>query len=462
MNNGITFGTDGFRAIIGENFTFENVKNITQAIALYVRNKNNNSSKPVLVGFDTRFMAEKFAVFCADILAECGLNVLLANSFLPTPVLAFAAKKMNTQGAIMFTASHNPPEYLGMKFIPEYAGPATSDITDKILENLDKQIPELSKGNIELFSPKNIYFEHLEKIIDFEKIRKMDKNICFDALYGTAQGYFDYILEKHSLNPQKIHCYRDALFGGNMPEPKEKYLSELKTMVKKTDLSVGFSNDGDADRYAVIDENGEFVSPNEIMAILLIHLINNKKMAGSLVKTVAGSMLLDKVAEKLNIDVIETPVGFKHVGQAMRENNVIIGGEESGGLSIKGHIPEKDGILANLLVLEAIAYSNKTLSELRNELNLYCDKKYINRRFDLKLDEETIKSAKEKLLNFSDRTICGKEIVKLSKKDGIKFYLDNAWILIRFSGTEPLLRIYFEAEDEDFINNGFEKIKEIL
>ena len=195
------------------------------------------------------------------------------------------------------------------------------------------------------------------------------------------------------------------------------------------------------------------------MAILLIHLIKNKKMTGCLVKTVAGSMLLDKIAENLNIDVIETAVGFKHVGQAMRENEVILGGEESGGLSIKGHIPEKDGILANLLILETIAYSNKTLVELRKELHSFCDKNFINKRFDLKLDEKTINDAKAKLLNFSGNMIYGKKIVKTSKKDGIKFYFDEAWILIRFSGTEPLLRIYFEAEDEDFINRGFEEIK---
>ena len=462
MDNVITFGTDGFRAVIGENFTFENVKCIAQAIALYLKDKNNDFSKPILIGYDTRFMAEKFASFCADVLADNGLNVLLSNSFLPTPVLAFAAKEMNTQGAIMFTASHNPPEYLGMKFIPEYAGPATSDITDKILQNLNKPIKDSSKGKVELFCPKNIYFNHIEKIINFEKLIKLNKNICFDALFGTSQGYFDEILENHSINLKKIHCYRDALFGGNMPEPKEKYLSELKEFVKNTDSCVGFSNDGDADRFAVIDENGEFVTPNEIMAILLIHLIKNKKMTGNLVKTVAGSMMLDIIAKKLNIDVIETAVGFKHVGQAMRENNVILGGEESGGLSIKGHIPEKDGILANLLILEAIAYSNKTLAELRKDLKLLCNTNFINKRFDLKLDEKTISGAKDKLLNYSDRMICDKKIINISKKDGIKFYLENAWILIRFSGTEPLLRIYFEAEDENFINKGFETIKAML
>ena len=254
----------------------------------------------------------------------------------------------------------------------------------------------------------------------------------------------------------------DTNFGGGMPEPKPKFLQDLITQVKENKPAIGFANDGDADRFGVINENGEWVSPNEIIAILLLHLTQNKKLKGSLVKTVGASLLLDKIADKTNTQVIETAVGFKHVGEAMRKYNPVIGGEESGGLSIQGHIPEKDGILANLLILEAMATKNKTLTELQKEIQNLAGTHFFNDRIDLKLsDKEEIKKILEKIKNI--KTINNETVTKIDEKDGIKLYIENSsWILARPSGTEPLLRIYFESDSESHINKLEAEINSII
>ncbi len=459
----IKFGTDGFRAIIGEKFTFENVELIVKSVSNYAQ-KHYGIDKPLLIGYDTRFLADKFAVFASEILSDLGHKVLLSESFIPTPALAFCAKKYNSAGALMFTASHNPPEYCGIKYIPDYAGPATSDITNELVKNLGASHKVGTKGEIVKFSAKKDYFEHLQTIIDFEKIKNIKHDICFDPLYATANGWFDTILKEFDIPVKIIHDWRDPLFGGCMPEPKEKYLTELKNMVAANSPAIGFSNDGDADRYAIIDENGCFVTPNEVMAILLNHLLKYKNANGVLVKTVAGSLSLDKIAQHYGIDVVETAVGFKHVGEAMRKNKTVIGGEESGGLSIGSHIPEKDGILANLLMLEAVAYSGKSVVELRTEINKIVDAKFINKRFDLKLTEKEKEKALNIFLNNPPASFNGKQVIDTCKKDGVKFYLDggNDWILIRFSGTEPLLRIYFESLDGDFIEKAYSEIKTLI
>ncbi|MCR4881847.1 MAG: phosphoglucomutase/phosphomannomutase family protein [bacterium] len=459
----IKFGTDGFRAIVGDKFNFENVELITKSVAIYAE-KHYGMNKPILVGYDTRNMADEFAEFSAKILADVGFRVMLSESYIPTPALAYCAKKFDTAGALMFTASHNPPEYCGIKYIPDYAGPATSQITDELIENLGVDVPAVGDGKIEKFCAKEEYFKHLKTIIDFEKIKSVRETICFDPLYATANGWFDEILKEFGIGTKIIHNWRDTLFGGNMPEPKEQYLGELKDLVLKNAPAVGFSNDGDADRYAMIDENGSFVTPNEVMAILLNHLLKYKNAKGVLVKTVAGSLILDKIAQHYGVGVVETAVGFKHVGEAMRNNQTVIGGEESGGLSVGSHIPEKDGILANLLMLEAIAYSGKELRILRKEINDILGIKFINKRFDLRLSEEKKSEALNLFLNNYPKEFCGKKVVKADKKDGIKFYLEggNDWILIRFSGTEPLLRIYFESLDLAYIEKAYEEICEMI
>lgn len=451
---GIKFGTDGWRAIVGEDFNKENVQLATKAIAKYVYD-NFGIDKKIIIGYDPRNMADVYSMECAEILADLGFEVLYSKSVIPTPVLAYSAKHLNAC-AIMFTASHNPPEYLGLKFIPDYAGPATSDITDEIMYNLNIPFKGFGKGEIRQYNFKPDYFAHMQKLVNYKKISELSENIIFDGLYSSSIGYFDKILENNGIKFDTLHMHHDPNFGGGMPEPKPKFLKELIEKVKTEPNSIGFANDGDADRFGVINENGEYVSPNEIIAILLIHLKKNKNLEGPLVKTVGASLLLDKVAEKLQVPVIETAVGFKHVGEAMRKFNPIIGGEESGGLSIQGHIPEKDGLLANSLILEAMAYEKKTLKELQNDLHNFVGCQFYNDRIDKKLENRNeIKPLLEKYKNLN--SIADYKIIHTDTKDGVKLYLEDktSWILVRPSGTEPLFRIYFESDSIEKI----EKLK---
>ena len=441
----IKFGTDGWRAIVGQDFNSENVEIVTKAIAKYVY-ENFGIYKKIIIGYDPRNMAREFSTQCANTLAELGFTVLYSKKVVPTPVLAFNAKHMDAC-AIMFTASHNPPEYLGIKFIPDYAGPATSDITDEIVANLDCGFEKKINGSIQEVDFTQSYFEHIRKIIDFAKIRQLNKNIIFDGLYSATIGYFDKLLSEEDIKFNSIHMMHDVNFGGGMPEPKPIFMADLVEMVLKTPNSVGFANDGDGDRFGVINENGEYVTPNEIIAILMLHLKKNKGMNGPIVKTVGASLMLDKIAKKYGVEVVETAVGFKHVGEAMRKYDPIIGGEESGGLSIQGHIPEKDGILANLLILEAMAYENKTLVELQRDLAQIAGCKFYNDRVDLKLStREEIEQVIEKFR--VTETFADMGVIRKDFKDGVKLYLDDntSWVLVRPSGTEPLLRIYFESD----------------
>lgn len=455
-NSKIQFGTDGWRAVTGEDFNFENVETVTKAIAKYVL-ETDGLQKPFIIGYDPRNMAKEFAHFSAKILTQIGFNATVSDSIVPTPVIAFSAK-LYEANAMMFTASHNPPEYLGIKFIPDYAGPATTEITNAIVENIN-HIDEITfspanKGVLSEKSFKERYFDHIEGLIDFQKIREANIQIIYDGLYSASIGYFDKLLERNEINFEDMRMEHDPNFGGGMPEPKAKFLTELIDEISQRTNAIGLSNDGDGDRFGIINEKAEYVSPNEIIALLLRHLIKNKKMNGKLVKTVGASQMLDIVAEKYDVDVIETPVGFKWVGKAMRENDVIIGGEESGGLSIKGHIPEKDGILADMLVLEMLAYENKHLWELQEDLKYEAGCEFFNKRVDIKLEnQEQLQSLLAQYDALNSVSYFG--IKSKDTKDGIKYYLDDdkSWVLIRPSGTEPLLRIYFESDSKDKIND---------
>ncbi len=443
----ITFGTDGWRAILGKDFNDENVKRVTLAIGKYVKDKFGYE-KPILIGYDPRKMADVYAEMCADILRNKGFTVYLSGKIVPTPILAYNAQIRNAC-AIMFTASHNPPEYLGMKFIPDYAGPATSEITDTIIENLDKDFKSSAvTGALYKIDFGLKYFEHLSTIINYDLVRRIKSKIIFDGLYSASIGYFDKLLEVQNIPFTALHLYHDAQFGGGMPDPKPRFLKELIEKVELQPNSIGLANDGDADRFGIINENGEYVSPNEIIAILLKYLLG-KGYIGSVVKTVGSSILIDNVAKKLGVNVIETPVGFKYVGEAMRKNSVIIGGEESGGLSIQGHIPEKDGLIANLLVLEAMASSRKSLVELQEEIYALAGARFYTDRTDLKLDsQEEINSILSKVKEF--KSVGNYKISSIDTKDGVKLMLgDTTKILVRPSGTEPLLRIYFESDSEE-------------
>lgn len=455
MSN-IKFGTDGWRAVVGKDFNAENVELVTNAIGKYVF-ETFGASKKILIGYDPRNMADTFSMQCAELLAGMGFEVLYSKKIIPTPVLAFNAKELNAC-ALMFTASHNPPEYLGIKFIPDYAGPATGDITDKIVSFIGASVEKFADGKILKTDFRKCYYKHLEKLINFAKIREFVLNgkedVIFDGLYSASIEYFSELLTDYVKIPFKsLHMHHDANFGGGMPEPKPKYMTELIDLIKKSDCAVGVANDGDGDRFGVINENGDYVSPNEIIAILLMHLKENKNYNGCLVKTVGASLMLDKIAEKNGVSVIETPVGFKHVGEAMRKYNPIIAGEESGGLSIQGHIPEKDGLLANLLILEAMAYYNTTLFNLQKKLYSLVGEHFYNDRVDLKLEnQDEVKPVLEKIKLFT--SLGTWQIKRTDTKDGVKLYLndDSSWILVRPSGTEPLLRIYFESNSQEKID----------
>ena len=453
----IKFGTDGWRAVVGEDFTEDNVRLVAHAIAKYVY-ETYGINKEIIIGYDPRNMADIFSRLTAEIISGYGFKVYYSSRVVPTPVLAYCAKNRNAC-AVMFTASHNPPEYLGIKFIPDYAGPATSDITAILEKNISMCAnlkPEVEKkGDIISTDFSEEYYEHIEKIIDFDSIKNLKTNIIFDGLYSASIGYFDTLLKKHNIDFETLHMKHDPNFGGGMPEPKPKYMSELIQTIKGKENTIGFANDGDADRFGVINEKGDYVTPNEIISILLIHLVKNKKMSGCLVKTVGASLMLNKTAEKLGVDVVETAVGFKHVGQAMREYDCLIGGEESGGLSIKGHIPEKDGLLANLLVLEAMAYWGKSLVEIQQDLKSFVGADFVNDRVDFKLnDRSEISTVIDKISEI--KSAGGFDLKSTDRKDGIKIYLGEfSWVLARPSGTEPLLRIYFESNSEE----NLEKLK---
>lgn len=469
----IKFGTDGWREVIAQQFTFDNVEIVTRAIALYVLERFG-TEKPVVVGYDLRFLAEKFAMHAANILSEYGLNVEFADTWHPTPVIAYIAKEHNTAGAMMFTASHNPPEYLGIKFIPEYAGPAMPDITDKIVANvrhfeahLDEVVPPANapaKGEIRTIHPRDEYLAFLKTLVNFDTIRKArGLKVLYDPIYGAGQGYIDTLLKECGIDVTTIRDGRDPLFGGTMPEPKEECLPELVRRVKADGFDLGLSSDGDADRFGVVDETGRFLIANEIVPMVFRHLYKNRGFRGAAVRSLATSKLLDRLAEVYgDVPVIETPVGFKWIGSAMREQDVIIGGEESGGFSILGNIPEKDGVLANLLIVEMIAQEGKPLSRIYEDTLAEAGMRFYNEAENYHLSEEQKRQVVAMLKDLKPGdAFNGLPVQSVDHRDGVKLYFDTyEWLVVRPSGTEPLLRVYMEVTNPEklgTIRQGLEK-----
>ena len=455
MTEQIIFGTDGWRAVIADHFTFANVERVAHAVGLYVLKtypKASNGGLPVLLGYDTRFLANRFAYRAGQVLRGLGIAAKMAQRDVPTPCIAFAAQHEATAGALQFTASHNPPEYLGVKYIPDYAGPATNEITESITVFLCDSSSHLVEESTKIaeFDPKPPYLEALAKIIDLKRIAASGIRPGFDPLYGTSRDYLDLILRENGVKVEVIHNWRDANFGGGMPEPKAQYLSDLFALVKSAKLDLGLATDGDADRFAVIDELGNYLSANQLLCLLMRHLVKNRGARGTIVRTVATTHLIDQLASKYKLEVIETPVGFKYIGEIMRSQNVLLGGEESVGVSIQGHIPEKDGILANLLLLEMLAFEGKSLSAVWQDVIREAGGALAYRRDDLKLAILTQKALMERLKQKPVKELAGQPVEKVSFLDGIKVYLkSDSWLLIRPSGTEPLLRLYSESPQPD-------------
>ncbi|MGC1392947.1 MAG: phosphoglucomutase/phosphomannomutase family protein [Coleofasciculaceae cyanobacterium] len=464
--NKIKFGTDGWRGIIADDFTFSNVCKVTRAIAGYLETAYSKD-RPVLIAYDTRFLADQFAQTAAEVLADLGWTVKIVDRDCPTPVIAYNARLLNSAGALMFTASHNPAPYCGIKYIPDYAGPATPEITDTIVANIegaDDAAPSGKNGDkISKFDPKPEYLKFIYTLLDVERIRGAQLKVKYDALYSTSRGYLDTVLEHCGCQIESLHASRDVLFGGGMPEPKAEQLGELIEAVKRDHADIGLATDGDSDRFGVVDEQGNVLTPNTVLLLLARHLIKNKGKTGAIVRTVATTHLLDNFALKHGLQIYETAVGFKYIGEKMRETDVLIGGEESGGLSIIGHIPEKDGVLADMLVAEAIAYEGKPLSQLVEEAIKEADGPLYNKRLDLHL-EDAHKAAV--LKSFTDKPpadIAGIKVKEIGRKDGIKLYLEEgSWVLLRPSGTEPLMRVYLETNSVEKQNQIAKTMEEMI
>jgi phosphoglucomutase len=446
----IKFGTSGWRGIIGEDFTFENVRIATQGVANYLK-KSGQKGSGVVVGYDTRFLSEKFASEAAKILAFNGIQAFLCTRDVPTPTVSFETIRRKAIGAINFTASHNPPEYNGLKFSTSNGAPALPEITKAI----EREINSVQEKNerldvyektelIEVIDPKDRYLKDLRDKVDSDAISKSGLRIAIDSLYGTSRDYLDYFLLEAGIEVKIIHNYRDPYFGGFSPECSEKNLGELRKVVLAEKFDLGLSTDGDADRFGIIDDRNRFVSPNLILALVALYLKRFRNIPGGLARSVATTHLIDTIARKLDVPCYETPVGFKYIGELILAGKIAMGGEESGGMSMYKHLPEKDGILACLLVAEMVARTGKKINQLIEEM--YKEFGYFySKRSDMKLTPALKESLASKLLN-PPKSIGSFEVRSVNTTDGVKLIFDNhAWLLFRLSGTEPVARIYAEA-----------------
>ncbi|OQA89691.1 MAG: Phosphoglucomutase [Elusimicrobia bacterium ADurb.Bin231] len=471
----IKFGTSGWRGIIADDFTFDNVRIVTQAIADYVKETSRKSAvrgkkqyrQSVVVGYDTRFHSENFARISAEVLAGNGIEVLFTKRDCPTPVIAFEILRVKSAGGINFTASHNPPEYNGLKFSPSWGGPALPETTTAIekkcimlqtspAKNKIKMMPyeqAVNKGLISEIEPEKRYLKRIRELVDLKAIKKAKLKIVCDVLYGTGKGYLDALLEESGCETRILHNYRNVLFGGHSPEPNKANLSELLSILKKEKYNLGLGTDGDADRFGIIDADGSFITPNDTIALLFDHLVRTRKWKGVVARSVMTTHLIDAVAKMHGVQVRETPVGFKYIGEVMTKENMIIGGEESGGLTIMGHVPEKDGILACLLVAELVAANGKPIKEILKDLYNRVGGAIMSTRLNFHMPMEKMNKIKEKLSKNPPSSIASLKVKEIVTIDGYKFLLENgSWVGLRLSGTEPVIRIYVEASSKKRID----------
>lgn len=446
----IKFGTSGWRGIIGEDFTFENVRVATQGVANYLK-KSGQKGSGVVVAYDTRFLSEKFASEAARILAFNDIHAFLCNRDVPTPCVSFETVRRKAMGAINFTASHNPPEYNGLKFSTSNGAPALPEITKAIeaeihtVQERHERLDVYEKSElIETIDPKDRYLAELRNKVDVDVIRKSGLRIAIDSLYGTSRDYLDYFLLEAGVEVKIIHNYRDPYFGGFSPECSEKNLGELRKVVTDEKFDLGLSTDGDADRFGIIDDRNRFVSPNVIIALLALYLKRYRNIPGGLARSVATTHLMDAIAKKLGVPLYETPVGFKYIGELILADKIALGGEESAGMSMYRHLPEKDGILACLLVAEMVARTGKKLHELTDEVYKEFGFFY-SKRADMKLTPNLKDSLATRLTN-PPESLDGLKVREVNTTDGVKLIFDDStWLLFRLSGTEPVARIYAEA-----------------
>jgi phosphomannomutase len=446
QNSPIKFGTDGWRGVIAEDFTFDNVRRVAQATADHWNSLS--LPKTAIVGYDNRFMSESYAKLVCEVLAANGITALYPPEAVPTPAVTYAVRNRQLAGAVMITASHNPPGFNGYKLKAEYAGPADPDYCKQLEARVDKSPVRslnfddaVKSANIELYDPRPAHIAAVKRIIDLKKIRRAGLRVVADSMHGCGGRLIEQLV-----GGQTIRAERDVYFGGTNPEPIARNLRPLCAAVKKTRAHIGVATDGDADRLGIVDERGRYVSIQLVFALLLLHLLRNRgERGGVVVKSTNCTVLIDRICRAHGLELVEVPVGFKHICQQMRTRDVLIGGEESGGIGFRGHIPERDGILANLMLLEMLAVTGKRLTQLVTELQ----KEFGSSAYD-RIDMHYPLQKRDRLIE-TLRTqppgrLPGSALARVDDSDGVKYIgRDDSWLMFRASGTEPIIRIYAEA-----------------
>lgn len=469
----IHFGTDGWRAVISDTFTFNNLRQVTQAIADAVAsdswlNGEAHNLKPdpktMVVGFDTRFLSDRYAVETARVLTANGYKVYLAQADAPTPAISYAVRNLNAIGGIMITASHNAPRYNGVKLKAAFGGSASPEQCRKVEIYLNDN-ETLGRGpnvmeyeharetnQLVRFNPIPAYSDHLRKLINFDKIAENPQRIVVDSMYGSGRGVIRSILQGSGCEVYEVRGDMNPGFGGVHPEPISRYLGALAGAISMGYGSFGLATDGDADRIGAMDERGNFVDPHKIMALGLRYLVEKRGLSGAVVRTVSTTRMIDRLAQKYGLTLYETPVGFNHIADYMLKEDVLIGGEESGGISFKGHIPEGDGVIMGLLLVEMVAEYGTTLSELVEGLLKEVGPAFYERK-DIRLGHPVSKNKMTTyLLEQAPAEIGGEKVVSISAVDGVKYIMsDDSWLLIRPSGTEPVLRVYAEGRSSGMV-----------
>lgn len=465
----IKFGTSGWRGLIARDFTFDNVRLVSQAIADYLKTASVEGSRTVIIGYDTRFLGREFSLAAAEVLAANGLTPLLCNRDTPTPAIAHNIRVRKAVAGINMTASHNPAEYQGLKFSTSNGAPAHPEVTKKIEASVARlqeskfsfKAAVVGTYQCKTFDAQPAYFKQIRKLIDFEAIEKARLKLAVELMYGTGRGYLDALLEQAGAKVTVFHNELNPLFGGHHPEPNAEGMTEVSSFVRSGKAKLGLGLDGDADRFGIVDEDGTWMTPNQVLALALYHLKKNRGWTGAVVRTVPTSHQVDAIASLLGVKVHETPVGFKYIGALMESEPIIVGGEESGGLSVKGHVPEKDGILACLLMAELVATEKKSLGRILKDLQKQTGEFHTD-RINLKIRPDTKDALLKKLGSGLDQI--GKyKVEQFITTDGYKYLLPNhEWVAFRASGTEPLIRCYIEAKSEESLQRLRKACKALL
>ena len=448
MPTQIKFGTSGWRAVMAEEFTFENVRRAVTGIARYVSSQKSQGAR-VIVGRDPRFLGETFCSMAAEILSSYGITPLVIADAAPTPAISYAVIREKADGAMNFTASHNPPEYNGIKFSTPDGAPALPEVTKQIEAEImaGNGTQRAVKSKPETLDAKPAYLARLAEIVDFTAIKQAGLRVVFDPLWGAARGYSDSVLRDAGVEVATVHDYRDVLFGGHAPEPDGHLLEPMREKMREMKAHIGIATDGDADRFGIMDQDGTFLQPNYIIALLFDYLVESRGWKNGVGKSVATTNLINALAKFHNVELHETPVGFKYIGELIKADKIAIGGEESAGLSIRYHVPEKDGIIAGLLCSEMVAKRGKSLGQQLNELFAKVGSFYPIRE-NFRLTPEVKAKFTEKL-RLDPQNFSGQRVTEVVRKDGLKLVLaDGSWVCYRLSGTEPVVRAYSEAPSE--------------